>query len=201
MADNKDALLMRLASHVNLFSGMPRTALERLIARADRVTERTDKFFFDEGEMGASFYVVVMGKVVVEKRSGSHWIELNRLKPGDTFGEMSLLDEKYRSARVRALELTVCLRFPGRGLDDSPDVQAVIYKNMARMLAQRLKANNTEVASFKAEKIETAAAATAESTAKMAEAAAAAESTAKKPEMETGGFMSRGDERSHLRKT
>jgi hypothetical protein len=53
------------------------------------------------------------------------------------------------------------------------------------MLAQRLKANNTEVASFKAEKIE---------------AAAAAESTAKKPEMETGGFMSRGDERSHLRK-
>jgi hypothetical protein len=69
------------------------------------------------------------------------------------------------------------------------------------MLAQRLKANNTEVASFKAEKIETAAAATAESTAKMAEAAAAAESTAKKPEVQTGGFMSRGDERSHLRKT
>jgi hypothetical protein len=56
---------------------------------------------------------------------------------------------------------------------------------MARMLTQRLKANNTEVASFKAEKIE---------------AAASAESTAKKPEMETGGFMSRGDERSHLRK-
>jgi CRP-like cAMP-binding protein len=99
---------------------------------------------------------------------------------------MSLLDEKYRSARVRALEPTVCLRFPGRGLEDSPDVQAVIYKNMARMLTQRLKANNTEVASFKAEKIE---------------AAAAAESTAKKPEMGTGGFMSRGEERAHLRKT
>jgi CRP-like cAMP-binding protein len=185
MADNKDALLLRLASHVNLFSGMPRTALERLIARADRVTQKADGLFFDEGEMGASFYVVVMGSVTVEKRSGSHRIELNQLKPGDTFGEMSLLDEKYRSARVRALEPTVCLRFPGRGLDDSPDVQAVIYKNMARMLTQRLKANNTEVASFKAEKIE---------------AAAAADSNAKKPEMETGGFMSRGDERAHLRK-
>jgi hypothetical protein len=54
------------------------------------------------------------------------------------------------------------------------------------MLTQRLRANNTEVANFKAEKIE---------------AAAAADSTAKKPEVQTGGFMSRGDERSHLRKT
>ena len=108
MAENNDALMLRLASHVSLFSGMPRTALIRLLARAERATKPPQGLFFDEGEMGTSFYVLVMGQVVVEKRSKGHWVELSQLKPGDTFGEMSLLDEKYRSARVRAAALSCC---------------------------------------------------------------------------------------------
>ena len=38
MAENNDALMLRLASHVSLFYGMPRTALIRLLARAERAT-------------------------------------------------------------------------------------------------------------------------------------------------------------------
>jgi CRP/FNR family transcriptional regulator, cyclic AMP receptor protein len=174
MADTNDTLMLRLASHVSLFTGMPRTALIRLIGRAERATKAPQELFFDEGEMGASFYVLVLGHVVVEKRSNGHWVELTKMKPGDTFGEMSLLDEKYRSARVRALEPTVCLWFKEQGLADSPEIQAVIFKNMARMLTKRLKATSVEVADFKAEKMP----------------------AAPKP-----GFMSRGDERAHLKST
>jgi len=182
---NSDTLMLRLASHVSLFTGMPRTALILLLGRAERVTKAPEGLFFDEGEMGASFYVLVMGQVVVEKRSGGHWVELSRLKPGDTFGEMSLLDEKFRSARVRALEASVCLWFKEQGLADSPDIQAVIFKYMARMLTKRLKTTSAEVADFKAEKI----------------TAAEATSPARKPADEGSGFMSRGDERAHLKST
>lgn len=75
MAENNDALMLRLASHVSLFTGMPRTALVLLLARAERVTKAPEGLFFDEGEMGASFYVLVMGRGVVEKRSGRHWVD------------------------------------------------------------------------------------------------------------------------------
>ena len=187
MADTNDTLLLRLASHVSLFTGMPRTALVRLLGRAERVTKAPQGLYFDEGEMGASFYVLLMGQVVVEKRASGHWVELSQLQPGDTFGEMSLVDEKYRTARVRALSPSVCLCIQGRGLEDSPDIQAVIFKNMARMLSKRLKNTSVEVASFKAEKLTAAAA--------EAEVAAAAQ----KGEEEKSGFMSRGDERAHLR--
>ena len=55
---------------------------------------------------------------------------------------------------------------------------------MARMLSKRLKATSVEVADFKAEKIT---------------AAAEAASPTQKPADEGSGFMSRGDERAHLK--
>lgn len=183
MADTQDTLLLRLASHVDLFSGMPRTALLKLLGRAERVSKPVDGLFFEEGEMGASFYVTAMGLAVVEKRSGGRWVELTHLRPGDTFGEMSLLDEKYRSAQVRATEPTVCLRFASSVLDDAPDIQAVIFKNMARVLSRRLKTTSTKLAELKA-----------------ANAAAAAAKAGGRSSSQDRSAM-RGDEREHLRST
>ena len=56
-----------------------------------------------EGDDGESFYVLLLGKVSVDKRSGGKWVPLSELGPGETFGEMTLIDDKVRSARVRTL--------------------------------------------------------------------------------------------------
>lgn len=152
MSDTNDSLLLRLASHVRLFSSMPRTALVRLLGKAERVSQPANGLFFDEGESGDSFYVLMMGKAAVEKKYAGGWVELSQLGPGDTFGEMTLLDVKIRSARVRALEPCVSLYFHGKRLEDSPDIQAVIFKNMARLLSQRLKTTSAEIATLKAAK-------------------------------------------------
>lgn len=152
VSDTNDSLLLRLASHVRLFSGMPRTALVRLLGKAERVSQPANGLFFDEGESGESFYVLMLGRAAVEKKSDGGWVELSQLGPGDTFGEMTLLDVKIRSARVRALEPCVSLYFHGKRLEDSPDIQAVIFKNMARLMSQRLKNTSAEVATLKAAK-------------------------------------------------
>jgi CRP-like cAMP-binding protein len=145
MADHSNELMLRLASHVKLFSGMPRNLLVRLLGRSERVSQPANGLFFDEGEPGESFFVLVMGQAVVEKRTPGGWLELTRLGPGEAFGEMTLLDDKIRSARVRALEPCVCLQFLGMRLQDAPDIQAVIFKNMARSLVRRLKATTNEM--------------------------------------------------------
>ena len=152
MSETNDSLLVRLSSHVSLFSGMQRTAMVRLLGKAERISQPANGLFFDEGEPGESFYVLVMGKAAVEKKTVNGWVELTQLGSGDTFGEMTLLNEKIRSARVRALEPSICLYFHGKKLDDSPDIQAVIFKNMARLLTRRLKATSAEVATLKASK-------------------------------------------------
>ena len=75
---------------------------------------------------------------------------LGTVGPGDSFGEMTLIDDKVRSARVRATSDSVCLYFSGARLKDSPELLAGIYRNIARLQTRRLKAVNVEVVSFKA---------------------------------------------------
>lgn len=150
MSDATDTLLLRIASHVSLFAGMPRPLLERLLARSERVSRAENQLFFDEGEAGESFYVLVKGSAVVEKKSGPHWVSLANVAPGDTFGEMTLIDDKVRSARVRSTSESVCLYFAGARLKDAPELLAGIYRNIARLQTRRLKAVNMEVVTFKA---------------------------------------------------
>jgi CRP-like cAMP-binding protein len=149
MADT-DTLLLRIASHVALFSGMGRGALEQLLSRAEKVTRKEGQLFFDEGDEGESFYVLLLGKVSVDKRSGGKWVPLSELGPGETFGEMTLIDDKVRSARVRAVVDCVGLYFNGARIRDLHEAMAVIYQSIARLQTRRLKSTNTEMADHRA---------------------------------------------------
>jgi ATP-binding cassette subfamily B protein len=56
-----------------------------------------------EGEPADGFYVLVSGLArVVKERENGEDISLNLLRPGDSFGEMGLLEEGKRGATVRA---------------------------------------------------------------------------------------------------
>ncbi len=58
-----------------------------------------------EGEQAVAFYVIVKGKVEVVKAEQV----LTSFGPGDSFGEMALLDGFPRVASVRAVTDTECL--------------------------------------------------------------------------------------------
>ena len=55
-----------------------------------------------EGELGDTAFCIVTGEVRVWKRGEGGSVELARLGPGSIFGEMSMVDEKPRSASVTA---------------------------------------------------------------------------------------------------
>jgi HlyB family type I secretion system ABC transporter len=56
-----------------------------------------------EGEKADAFYVLVSGRArVIKAGRGGEEISLNVLRPGDSFGEMALLDNTTRAATVRA---------------------------------------------------------------------------------------------------
>jgi CRP-like cAMP-binding protein len=87
-----------------LFRGLPEQALSEL---AEKVTKRElaeGQVLFRKGDKGDALFVVCQGwvKIVTEDAQGGELI-LNRCGPGESFGEMSLLDEEPRSAGVVAL--------------------------------------------------------------------------------------------------
>jgi CRP-like cAMP-binding protein len=59
-----------------------------------------------EGETGTESFLIVKGKLSVDKNHGGKMITISILKKGDIVGEMSLITSETRSATVTALEDT-----------------------------------------------------------------------------------------------
>ena len=104
-----------------------------------------------EGELALELMIIESGLASVVKRgAGGGQHELNRLRPGDSFGEMALFDDVERSASVHALEPVRALVIPVAAVlalaESRPSfVQALV--GIARVLTDRLRlASNTAVA-------------------------------------------------------
>ena len=105
-----DETLLRVFANVPLFAGIERVHLVWLVAAVERVDVVADQLFFDEDDPGDRFFVFIKGKAVVEKRTeGGGWQSVAELSPGETFGEMAIVDNQPRSARVRAETDSVAL--------------------------------------------------------------------------------------------
>ena len=141
-----DALLQTLAANVRLFRGMTKPQLVSLLTAAERKTAPAGHFFFEEGEPGASFHVIIGGSAAVFQKRNGRRIDLARLSAGDCFGEMCLVGMKTRSATVRAMEDTLTLCFARERVDALPGVAAAIYRNIATVLVSRLVQSNETVA-------------------------------------------------------
>ena len=60
-----------------------------------------------ENEVGESAYYIENGRVQVSRQKDNQIIHLAYITKGETFGEMSMIDEKPRSATVTAVEETL----------------------------------------------------------------------------------------------
>jgi len=97
-----------------------------------------------EGEPGRSMFIVHSGDLVVSKLGGAgRTIRLSELKPGDFFGEMTLLEMQNRSATVVAESPTVLCELPARNLYSyyKADIYAyvIVMQNINRELCRRLR--------------------------------------------------------------
>jgi len=92
-----------ILSHVPLFKSLEPSELERLARATEAVAFRPGETIVEIGDPGKSLFVIVEGQVQVLYPARSSDFELARLGAGDFFGEMALLNDKPRSATVRAM--------------------------------------------------------------------------------------------------
>jgi CRP/FNR family transcriptional regulator len=100
-----------LLGSVSLFKSLDRRALGGLAQQASRRTYAAGETIVREGDTGTALYVIVRGRVRVERGSGPQSAALTELGPGDFFGELALIEDHPRSASVVALDETECLLF------------------------------------------------------------------------------------------
>jgi CRP/FNR family transcriptional regulator, cyclic AMP receptor protein len=121
-----------------------------VIARAMRVyLAKEDTFVFREGEPGDAMLLVIDGFVQVLKGDPNDRVTLGILDRGKTLGEMSMIDQKPRSATCLAIHDCMFAALSHDGLEhltnEHPKLGAVILKHVALMLSMRLRHANENV--------------------------------------------------------
>jgi CRP-like cAMP-binding protein len=86
-------------AQVPLFAGLPPRHLKRVGDLTEEVRFMEGASVVRQGEPGDTFYVILEGEAKVAGPSGR---VVNRLRPGEFFGEISLLDGGPRTASVVA---------------------------------------------------------------------------------------------------
>lgn len=86
-----------------LFRGMTLPALERIAELAVQRGYRGGEVVFSQGDPGDALYAVVTGKIRISAGAADgREIYLNIMEPGETFGEIALLDGGNRTATATA---------------------------------------------------------------------------------------------------
>lgn len=88
-----------------LFRGLAPDVLERIAALATQKSCRRGEIVFSAGDAGDALFGVVSGRIRISAGSADgREIFLNIMQPGDTFGEIALLDGGTRTATATAIE-------------------------------------------------------------------------------------------------
>jgi CRP-like cAMP-binding protein len=146
---------IELLQKLPLFSGLTFDETGRLAAIIEKVEASEGQILIEQNALGDALFILREGEVKVSRDANNDGVhdeteELGRLKAGDLFGEMSLVDDVLTSARVTATQPSQLLRLP-RGefqkmLEADPVFAVKIYRAFCRTLTDRLRRTNVLLA-------------------------------------------------------
>ena len=134
---------LELLAEMPAFGGMNAATLELVARLAEPVEVSAGEHFFREGDETQIMYVLQTGQVEIYKTWQSSSKVLRRMKAGDCFGEMALIDLFPRSASALAVESSKALKITPPILHEiyQQDLEqfAMLQMNMGRELSRRLR--------------------------------------------------------------
>jgi CRP/FNR family transcriptional regulator, cyclic AMP receptor protein len=125
-----------LLEGVPLFAGVSAAGIEELGAIADEVEVRAGTALTHEGAREGFFFIVVEGTVRIEREGRV----VNRIGPGEYFGEIALLDGGPRTATAVAETpcrlLSMTYQMFHELLDASPEIRTAILEAVGLRLRE-----------------------------------------------------------------
>lgn len=148
-----DPLTPDLLRNLALFGALSDEVLRHLGKTLRTVRYQSGDEVFHEGDSAREMFVIIEGELEVLKRSrrGSE-SRVAVLGPGDSLGEMALVDMQNRSATVRAVAPSrlICVTTEAMESLYRTDLKAytLIVLNIARDLSRRLRVTDGILADF-----------------------------------------------------
>ena len=135
--------ILPLLSHATIFTGIGLPEQKMLADQCIIENYKPEELVIEQGEIGDKLYIVIKGTVLVSVKTQSMgWKRINTLGPGDVFGEIAILRNIPRTARISTITscqfltisakdfLAVYQYFPARARDN---IQLVVAKRLQEM--------------------------------------------------------------------
>jgi CRP-like cAMP-binding protein len=134
-----------LIATIDFFSGLDNKILKKISALCIVRQFARNEIIVRQGQTGLGLYMISRGRVKVEREQDGARTQVAELGPDQSFGEMSLLDDRPQGDTMTAIEDTECLVLRRESfvtlMDQYPDIPI----RMARVLAERLRVSNEKL--------------------------------------------------------
>lgn len=139
---------VELLQKLHLFQKLTFDETTRLGGIIQYIDVPANTIVIEENALGDALYVVAKGEVRITRdinNDGKHdeSEEIGRLKDGDLFGEMSLIDDVLTSARVTTVGPSRLLKLPRAAFEallaTDEKLAIKIYRSFCRTLSDRLR--------------------------------------------------------------
>jgi len=135
---SKTSPIVEMLQKTPLWSSLSENELKVIAKESEELKFDSGHVIVQKGATGVGFFLVVEG--MVEVRSEGR--VLSKLGPGQFFGEMSLLDDRPRSADVVAVEPCRCLGLTAWSFKGIVSQHPKIALKVMQELIRRLRVTN-----------------------------------------------------------
>ena len=138
--------LLTLLQRIELFTGLDNDQFSKLAAIVEHRQLKPGEVVFQQGTQGDQLYIVKSGfvEVIVDETGHASERTIVHLGPGQSVGEMALVDQGSRSATVRATgDETVIVSLSRRAFENLCEsdtaIGYIVMKNIAADLSFKLR--------------------------------------------------------------
>ncbi|MGH2536640.1 MAG: cyclic nucleotide-binding domain-containing protein, partial [Candidatus Promineifilaceae bacterium] len=128
--------------NVALFANLSDEDLDRLCDMMERVELAAGEVLFQQDEPGDRCFVIESGELeILQSAGGRRQVQLALRRQGEVIGEMALLEERPRSATVRARSPSVLLTLNRAQFNELLETSPSAARAMFQIVLQRLRSS------------------------------------------------------------
>ncbi len=133
------------AGQLSFFAGLDAAAIELLSRYLSEEELPAGHVVFEDNAPGEHLYFVKSGRLQVSKTlANGQEVVLGEMGPGEMFGEMALLEEKPRSARVSTCTPASLLAMSRQAFDILIEHHPTVSVQLLKIISARLRQSNTQ---------------------------------------------------------
>ena len=131
---------------LSIFKDLEADHIQRLARLSSSKVFEAGQVIYEEGSPSDEMLVLLQGRLIASSRGGA---ELAEIEPGFSTGEMGVLTDQPRSAKITAVEKCIVVVFSKTqmtaALSSNSLMSLRLHANMVRLISERLTAENNKI--------------------------------------------------------